>query len=135
MILGLGIDVVDVARFEEMLADPLSRVVPSTFTEGEVRYSEERGLGGPAQHLAARFAAKEAALKALDGASALAGVAPPRVSLREIEVARDPSGRPTLRLHGAAARLADEVGADRALVSLSHDGGYATAMVVLERVA
>lgn len=135
MIVGLGIDVVDVGRFEELLADPLSRMVAATFTEEEVRYSEDRGLGGPGQHLAARFAAKEAALKALDGASALAGVSPPRVALREIEVARDESGRPSLRLHGAAARLADDVGADRALLSMSHDGGYATAMVVLERVA
>jgi holo-[acyl-carrier protein] synthase len=56
------------------------------------------------------------------------------VSLRDIEVARDDVGRPWLRLHGELPLLAEKLGADRAWVSLSHDGDYATAVVALERL-
>lgn len=133
MILGLGLDVVSVSGFAELLADEHSHFAGVTFTAGEVAYAEG-ATGRRAEHLAVRFAAKEATLKALDQASGLAGVTPPRVALTDIEVRRDGRGRPSLHLGGEAAWLAEEVGADRVFVSLSHDGDSAAAVVVLERL-
>jgi holo-[acyl-carrier protein] synthase len=133
VIVGLGLDLVSISAFAELLADPHSHFTGVTFTPRELAYAE-RTVGRRQEHLAARFAAKEAALKALDQASGLAAVSPPRVPLTDIEVTRDERGRPALLLEGAAARLAEAVGADRALVTLSHDGDIAAAVVVLERV-
>src|SRR5512141_687599 len=135
MIVGMGIDLVAVSDFKELLADRASRFVEATFTAGEVAYSQKAVSGQPARHLAARFAAKEAALKAFDVACALEGLTPPRVPLTDVEVTRDAAGRPWLTLHGEASALAERLRADRAWVSLSHDGDYATAVVALERLA
>lgn len=133
MILGLGLDVVSVRGFEELLADTHSRFAEASFTADERRYADE-AHGRRSEHLAARFAAKEAALKALDSACLLAGVHPPDVDSQDIEVRRDLRGRPALHLAGAAAALAERVGVDRAHVTLSHDGDVAAAVVVLERL-
>lgn len=133
MILGLGIDVVSVKGFEELLADRHSRFAEATFTSGESAYADG-AHGRRSEHLAARFAAKEATLKALDGACMLVGVHPPAVALTDIEVTRDLRGRPALHLRGAAAALAEQVGADRAHVTLTHDGDTAAAVVVFERL-
>lgn len=130
MILGLGVDLVDVGAFEELCrSQPFVR---ATFTEGERGYAEREGTGGAAVHLAARFAAKEAALKALDAACALLGVSPPAVPLGDIEVVRDERGRPALRWQGRAAELAGALEVRRAHVSLTHDGKGAAAVVALE---
>lgn len=134
MILGLGIDLVDLLRFREQLQDPSSAFVESCFTAAEVRYASDTSARDPAQHLAARYAAKEATLKALDAACALAGCASLLVPLRSIEVQRDEAGRPHLVLHEQAQSLAARVGVDRAHVSLSHDGSQAAAVVILERI-
>lgn len=136
MILGMGVDLVDVRSFSSQLSDTASHFVRATFTDAEVAYSRGASSGEPDRHLAARFAAKEATLKALDQACARAGVTPEQqVSLRSIEVRRDVRGRPHLDLHGEAAALATRVGVDRAWVSLSHDGNQALASVVVERIA
>jgi holo-[acyl-carrier protein] synthase len=132
MIVGMGLDLVAVSGFAELLAPP-SAFEREHFTEQERRYATA-GHGSREQHLAARWAAKEAALKALDHAAAAAGVTPPEVPAVSVEVTRDGRGRPGLRLHDAAASLAERVGADRALVTLSHDGDHAVAVVVLERL-
>lgn len=79
----------------------------------------------PSASLAARFAAKEAFLKAL-------GRGLFQVSFKEIEVIREPSGRPRLELHGSAAGLCKEKGIKGVHLSLSHDGGVAVAVVILE---
>ena len=134
MIVGLGIDLVSVTQFAEQLADPASRFEEATFTEEEISYARRAPSHEPARHLAARYAAKEAAIKALDVACGRLGIDPPRVELREIEVARDDAGRPRLVLHGTADALAVEVGADRAWISLTHDGDSAAAVVTLERL-
>ncbi len=134
MIVGLGIDMVQVGGLAEQLSDGASSFAQATFTSAEMAYSHAAASRQPAQHLAARYAAKEAALKAFDVACAGAGVQPGAVALHEIEVERDAQGRPHLRLHGAALRLAERLGADRTWVSLSHDGDYATAVVALERL-
>ncbi len=134
MLLGIGIDLVEVNELAKMLADRASRFVEATFTSAEVAYGESASSHQPMRHLAARYAAKEAAIKAFDTACADRGIAAPPILLTEIEVTRDQAGRPWLALHGEAERLAERLGADRAWVSLSHDGDYAVAVVALERM-
>lgn len=135
MIAGTGIDLVCVSALAEQLRDRASTFAAATFTPEEIAYSTTAPSRQPARHFAARYAAKEAALKALDAACGRAGVQPAAIPLREIEVLRDARGRPSLMLHGAAAELAERARVDRALVSLSHDGDYATAVVTLESYA
>jgi holo-[acyl-carrier protein] synthase len=124
MIVGLGVDLVPVARVAAILARPWGeRFERRIFTEDERRYC--RGRGDPAQHYAARFAAKEAALKAL-------GV-PEGLSWHELEVRADAAaGAPRLALAGAAAAAAAGKGAGRTHLSLTHAGGMAAAVVILE---
>ncbi|HLJ07128.1 MAG TPA: holo-ACP synthase [Acidimicrobiia bacterium] len=116
--ISTGIDVVDIARFEAALAR-WPRLAERLFTAGERGYAASRPR--PAESLAARFAAKEAAMKAL-------GAGWPRISWLEIEVLRG-EGRPSLVLTGRAAELA---AGGRCSVSLAHDGGVAVASVILE---
>lgn len=115
MIVGVGIDVVDVARFGDTLArTPAMRNRLFTHTE------QER----PLSSLAARFAAKEALAKALG--------APAGMHWVDAEVRTDENGRPTLALSGSVAARAAELGVRHTHVSLSHDAGIASAVVVLE---
>ena len=134
MIVGLGTDLVRVPALAEQLSVPGTAFADVTFTPAELAYSHSAPSREPPRHLAARFAAKEAAVKALDIACAQAGLRRAPVALREIEVILDGAGRPSLRLCGEAAAIAAEVGADRAWVSLTHDGEYAAAVVALERI-
>src|SRR6185312_1728443 len=115
MIVGVGIDVVDVARFQATL-ERTPALLERVFTPGE------RGLA-PAS-LAARFAAKEAVGKALG--------APGDLSWQDAEVRSEPNGRPYLVVSGGVARRAEELGVTRWHLSLSHDAGIASAMVVAE---
>lgn len=127
--LAIGTDIVHIPPFALQLADLASAFVSQTFTPGELAYANGAPSGTPAQHLAARFAAKEAALKALDHASAMRQIEPPVISLRDIEIHRDARGRPSLTLHGSAGMLAEQLAVNQAQVSLSHDGDYAIAFV------
>ena len=112
---GVGIDVVDVARFEESLArTPALR--PRLFTGAEAVL--------PVRSLAARFAAKEALAKALG--------APGDLAWHDAEVVTEASGRPRLVLRGTVLARAGRLGVSGVHVSLSHDGGLATALVVLD---
>lgn len=132
-VLGVGIDVVDVVGFRTQLADSASGFVEATFTPGE-RRDAERPAGDRAERLAARFAAKEAFVKAWSGARYGRPPAVATVDLRYVEVVLDGWGRPGLRLHGAVRdAVAALAGAGRVdfQLSLSHDGGVATAIVVL----
>lgn len=124
MIVGLGMDLVATDRFERALSagDVLEE---RAFTSSE--WSACAARADRAQALAARFAAKEACFKAL-GTGWGNGYA-----LREVEVVSQDSGRPDLRLSGRAAERAAALGVRTIHVSLSHDGGAAAAVVVLER--
>ncbi|MDX6367299.1 MAG: holo-[acyl-carrier protein] synthase [Nocardioidaceae bacterium] len=115
MIVGVGIDVVDIERFSETLSRTPS-IRTRLFTELEL----ERSLAS----LAARFAAKEALAKALGAPADLRWV--------DVEVRTDTSGRPSMSLSGTVARRAAELGVDVTHVSMSHDAGIASAVVVLE---
>lgn len=114
----IGIDIVEIARLERALSR-WPRLADRIFTPVELAYAGRRPR--PGQHLAARFAAKEAVFKAL-------GTGWPKVSWKDVEVQSTPGG-PSLRLSGKAAKLA---GRSPAMVSISHDGGLAVAQVVLE---
>jgi holo-[acyl-carrier protein] synthase len=118
----IGIDLVQTSRIRESLAHFGERFVRRVFTEGEAAYARSVPELMPSR-LAARLAAKEATIKALD-------LAERGVGWREIEVIRGPTGAPALVLHGAARAAAEERGAAELAVSLSHEGDYATAVVV-----
>jgi holo-[acyl-carrier protein] synthase len=123
MIVGLGIDVVEVARIARVLASPSAeRFVARVFTPGEGAYCAPRRDG--AMHYAVRFAAKEAASKAL-------GV-PAGIRFLDVEVTRA-EGAPRLVLAGVAEERARALGVTDVHLSLTHDAGVAAAVVVLER--
>lgn len=123
-VVGLGVDVVDRRRFASVLARHGEAFERRVFLPAEIR---PRPAGAArAAHLAGLFAAKEAALKAL-GTGWAHGLA-----FRHVEVERDRLGAPSLRFHGAASRRAQELGVERVLVSITHDGPVAAAVVVLE---
>ncbi len=134
MILGVGTDIIDVQAFAEQLADRASVFVENTFTIGERRDATHRPGKQPARHFAVRFAAKEALIKAWS--SAMWGQPPvlQHVDLREIEVVTDVYHRPTLDLHGDVKQALQNFAPFQIHLSLSHDGNYATAFVVLEKL-
>jgi holo-[acyl-carrier protein] synthase len=122
MILGVGIDLAPVGRIERLLDRYAGRFAEKVFTDGERAYCRARAR--PAEHFAARFAAKEALLKAL-------GV-PEGLRWHELEVASTAGRAPRLLLHGEAARAASRRGVLRVHLSLTHAGGQAAAVVILE---
>ena len=124
MILGVGTDLVEIGRIERAVERHGERFLKRIFTEGERAYC--RGFKLAFQHLAARWAAKEAASKALG--TGIFG----SVRFRDIEVGNEKSGKPFLMLHGDAARLSAELGATRWHVSLSHTDSHATAVAIAE---
>ena len=126
MICGVGLDLADIERIARLLARHPERARNRLFTAGERAYCDRRGA--PARHFAARFAAKEAAYKALSGSEEAR-----HIHWQEIEVANSPlDGRPTLLLHGTAARRAVELGVAVIHVTLTHSDQVAAAVVVLE---
>ncbi len=133
MIAGTGIDVVDCARFEALLREPGSAFEARTFTASERAVSYSRRNNDPVTHLAARYAAKEATVKALSQALAPAPLPRALADLSEIEVLCDDDERPSLSLRGRVRALAEEAGVARLHLSMSHDGAVATAIVIAER--
>ena len=126
MIAGIGIDLVDIDRVDRLLVRFGDRAVKRLFTARERAYATSRA--NPARHFAARFAAKEAAFKALAGTEAARAI-----GWREIEVLAEADGRPRLELHGLAATRAAELAVTRVFVTLTHSHATAAAVVILER--
>lgn len=125
MIFGIGVDIVDVSRFERFLAEGKDAIFQRLFTPGENEYC--RGRKKSAQHYAIRFAAKEAFFKAI-GLGLRDGM-----SWHDVEVINDDLGKPDLELGGRSKVIFSELELKNSFVSLSHDGTYGVAMVVLER--
>jgi holo-[acyl-carrier protein] synthase len=124
MIVGTGIDIAEVPRIAQTIARHGDRFLQRVFTEGERGYCESKA--NRVERYAARFAAKEAAMKAL-GTGWNHGV-----RWRDIEVSRQPGGRPTITFHGKASEFATRLGAAHVALSLSHTAAQAIAQVILE---
>lgn len=124
MILGIGSDFASVERIGALWGRNREGMERRVFTKGEIEYCMARPE--PEQHLAVRYAAKEAALKAL-GTGWAKGI-----GLADVEVTRADGERPGIGFHGRAGEVAAALGVRKAWLTLSHDGGFALAFVVLE---
>jgi holo-[acyl-carrier protein] synthase len=125
MILGVGIDLVDVARARKLIAGKGERALARLCTAGEAAYVRAHPSG--ATSFAARLAAKEAAFKALAGSEEARAI-----GWRDIEVERASDGRPSLLLHGLARKRAETLGVKTIHVTLTHTDHTAGAVVILE---
>ncbi len=122
MTAGVGVDIIEVERIERAVERLGRRFVERVFTEGEIAYCSSRPR--PAQHFAARFAAKEAALKAL-GIGWSGGV-----GWKDIEVVSDSARNPAVRLHGKAKKVAGDKAIAAIHISMSHTSSMAIAVAV-----
>ena len=125
MVLGVGTDLIETRRIQESIERYGERFLERVFTAGEMAYCMRKKKNA-AESFAARFAAKEAGAKAL-GTGISRGI-----TWKELEVRREPSGRPTLHLSGRAAELAKAMGVRRIQLSLTHSRELAMAVVVAE---
>jgi holo-[acyl-carrier protein] synthase len=126
MIVGVGIDLVEVERMRRLLDRKGERALARLFTEGERSYAATHPE--PARQLAARAAAKEAAFKALSGNDLARAI-----GWRELEVVSRKGMAPVLLLHGRALERATELGVSRVLLTMTHTDTTAAAFVVAER--
>ena len=115
MVVGVGVDLVDITRFEEQVAKT-PKLLERLFTATERDASM--------QTVAGRFAAKEALIKALGGSDG--------VSWQEVEITKNSTGKPEIKTTGGTAKAVAEAGVSKLHLSISHDGGMAIAMVVAE---
>ena len=127
MIYGVGIDLVEITRLERVMQRWGNRFVQRIFTRKEIRFCSGRSF--PASAFALRFAAKEAFSKAI-GRGMRRGI-----RWRDIEVISLPGGKPHLALHGYSRDLCRDVNVSHVHVSLTDEGAYAAAVVILERAA
>ena len=116
----IGIDLIEIARIEEAIAHWGENFLHRVYTELELELYHKKPSS-----LAARFAGKEAVMKAL-------GTKNKGIGWREIEIVSDPDGKPLVRLHGKAQNQANELGLDKLAISLSHSREYAIAFVTGE---
>jgi holo-[acyl-carrier protein] synthase len=124
-VVGVGLDMVEIARVERLLTGKGERALHRLFTERELAYTSRRAQ--PARHHAVRLAAKEAAYKALAGNELARGI-----GWKELEIVSGWDGRPTFELHGRAQQRAAELGVTSVHVSLTHSETAAAAVVILE---
>ncbi len=124
MILGIGVDLCEVERIEAAIVRHGERFLTRLYTPEERAYCDSKP--NRMERFAGRFAAKEAAMKAL-GTGWSRGV-----TWRDFEVARAASGQPVILLHGSARKIADKLGVGRALVTITHTKSMAMAQVVME---
>ena len=124
MIVGLGIDITKINRIEAAIERRGRPLLERLFTRSEIAYCEKHRHR--AERFAGRFAAKEAAMKAL-GTGWARGV-----RWVDIEVTREPSGKPTLKLSGAACAIAASLGVKKIALTITHTGNTALALVIFE---
>jgi holo-[acyl-carrier protein] synthase len=124
MILGTGVDIAEVPRIRESIERYGDRFLRRIYTDGEIEYCESKATRF--ESYAARFAAKEAGMKAL-GTGWSGGV-----RWRDIEVVRPRGQRPTIQFHGQAAAIAEKLGTKNIALSLTHTSEQALAHVILE---
>lgn len=124
MIVGTGVDLAEVPRIRASIERFGARFIGRIYTPAEIAYVERKA--NRYERYAARFAAKEAGMKAI-GTGWKRGV-----TWHDFEVANLPSGKPTLRLHGMAARIAEELGVQNVSLSLTHTAELGMAHVILE---
>jgi holo-[acyl-carrier protein] synthase len=124
MIVGTGIDIAEVPRIRQSIERFGDRFLHRVFTDGEIRYCDSKA--NRFERYAARFAAKEAAMKAL-GTGWNHGV-----RWRDCEVVRMPGGRPTIAFHGKAGEFAAKLGTKNTALSITHTAEHAFAQVILE---
>jgi holo-[acyl-carrier protein] synthase len=124
MIVGTGVDIIEVSRVAEAIERFGERFLTRIFTESEIRYCQPRRNN--VERFAARFAAKEAAMKAL-GTGLRRGV-----SWQHFQVGHLPGGRPTISFSHAAAQIAAQLGVKHISLSMSHTAEHAIAQVILE---
>ncbi len=118
--LHVGVDIIEIARIQRALDRWGERFLRRVYTEPELRLCRKKPW-----RLAARFAGKEAVMKAL-------GTGTKGISWREIEILAEPSGKPLVQLYGKAQKHADSLGLDKLAISLSHSKEYAIAFVTGE---
>jgi holo-[acyl-carrier protein] synthase len=124
MILGTGVDLAEVARIRAAVERYGRRFIERIYTPGEIAYVERKA--NKFERYAGRFAAKEAGMKAI-GTGWKRGV-----RWQDFEVANLPTGRPVLRLHGEAARIAERLGVKTVQLSITHTSELGMAHVILE---
>jgi holo-[acyl-carrier protein] synthase len=124
MIVGTGVDLAEVSRIREAIERHGKRFIERIYTPAEIAYVERKA--NRYERFAARFAAKEAGMKAI-GTGWRDGV-----RWQDFEVANLPTGKPTLRFHGQAAHFADALGARNVSLSITHTAELAMAHVILE---
>jgi len=123
MISGTGIDIIEISRIKNAVIRWKDSFLKRIFTENEINYSQARKFSY--QHLAARFAAKEAVLKAIGDSSIH------QINLREVEVLNDKSGKPFIRLSGAAKKIKEKRKISDIIISMSHTHKLAVANAIL----
>jgi len=124
MIVGMGIDVAEVSRIREVIESQKDRFLHRVYTENEIAYCEQ--FRNKYERYAGRFAAKEAAMKAL-GTGWSRGV-----RWVDVEVVRQRGGRPTISLQGEARKIADALGVKNIAISITHTADQAIAQVIFE---
>lgn len=122
MVLGVGIDVIEIERIKKVLEKRNDEQIKKIFTDKEITYCKKYKDSIP--HFAARFAAKEAFYKALSK-----GI----IHFSEIEILNYENGKPYIELHGKTKILFEEIGSPNIFVSLSHSDTIATAIVIIEK--
>jgi len=124
MIIGMGVDIAETSRIQEAMDRHGERFLQRVFTAAEIAYCRQHR--NCCERFAARFAAKEAAMKAL-GTGWRRGI-----TWHDFEVSNMPNGKPCLQLSGKALEVCRSMGGTRILVSLTHSGPYALAQVIIE---
>ncbi|HME10681.1 MAG TPA: holo-ACP synthase [Bryobacteraceae bacterium] len=126
MIVGMGVDLAEVPRIRQAVERHGQRFLERVYTARELAYVNRRGAASRFERLAARFAAKEAGMKAI-GTGWRCGV-----GWQDFEVSNLAGGRPTLLLHGVAEKVAAELGVRNIVLSLTHTAELSMAVVILE---